>query len=221
MKTKYKMCIIVGYFLLTFMLVLYSNFHYFFFYLLFYASVLLPIFFPIFLIICGIFKKNKKWITGLILITIELIVVIFIMISISTPIKTVGSNLNLNLYDSEIVSKKSTKGFFGDGIYYIVIDCKNSKKEVLEQISNRWKLLPFTDNLNLIMYERNSNYHYRLAQDVGLPKIEDGYYLFVNRYFNAKNKYQDDDLFDYHSFDFTLAVYDKKTDLLYYFEYDT
>ncbi len=222
MKNKYKLWIIEGYFLLVFILALSSNFkfHYFFFYFLLYTGVLLPIFFPIFLIASGIFEKNRKWITGLILITIEVIVIILIMLSMSSPIETVVSNLNLNLYDSKIVSDKSTKGFFGDGMYYIVIDCKKSKEKISEQISNSWKSLPFTNNLNLIMYEEN-NYHYHLAQDIVLPRIEDGYYLFVNRHSSAKSKYQDDDLFDYHSFDFTLAIYDIKTALLYYFEYDT
>lgn len=219
MKNKYKVFIIGSYFLLTFILALFSNLQYFFFYILFYASALLPIFFPIFLITCGIFEKNRKWVTGLILITIEMIAIIFIMIPMCSPIKTVVNNLNLNLYDSKIVSEKSTKGFFGDGMYYIVIDCKKSKEKVLEQLNNRWELFPLTNNLNLIMYEGNNNYH--LAQDIGLPEIEDGYYLFINKHSSAKNKYRDDDLFDDHSFDFILAIYDIKTDLLYYFEYDT
>lgn len=190
-----------------------------FIYILYSVIFFIPLF-PMLMIVLSIVNKNKKWIIGIILIILEFITYFLVHFSeIRTPKNTIKENLHLNIYDSVTIKEISNKGFFGDGYNYIKIDCSSNSSKILEQIMN-WKTLPLTENLNLIMYG-GDNYHYNLSDEISLPKIEKGYYYFVNNHDKAISRFEDSDLFDLGSFNFTVAIYDCKTNVLYYYEYDT
>lgn len=118
-------------------------------------------------------------------------------------------------------------GFHGDGEKFakIVFDNKNGL-DILSQIekSNRWNKLPLTENLNLIMYggvKDNIEYSYNLAEKSEIPEIKNGYWYFIDRHSESLHPEKDNELFDRHSFNFTIAMYDTNNNTLYYFEFDT
>lgn len=54
-----------------------------------------------------------------------------------------------------------------------------------------------------------------------VPKIENGYYCFVDRHSQSKDKKDDSPLLNRYSINCSLAIYDTDTNLLYYLELDT
>ena len=55
----------------------------------------------------------------------------------------------------------------------------------------------------------------------GIPVIDEGYYFFYDRHDQAKDRYDDSDLFGRPSFNFTFAVYDTKENKLYICKFNT
>lgn len=122
-----------------------------------------------------------------------------------------------------IVDKKDTHGFFGDGSFYLILDC-SEKAEQAKQLVKDWKPFPLTENLQLIMYDSSKDgvhYSYNLSEEAHWPTIHNGVYKFVDRYKGAIDPSDDTDLFSRYSFNFSIASYDLDTNTLYYFEFDT
>lgn len=116
----------------------------------------------------------------------------------------------------------SRGGFHGDGSYYLILDCSGNKEKALENLTD-WKELPLPENLNLIMYggeKDGMTYGYYLAEEAKMPVVENGYYYFCDRHSESTDSSDASELFDRHSFNFSLAVYDSDTDMMYYFEFD-
>ncbi|MBQ8391453.1 MAG: hypothetical protein IJX50_02775 [Clostridia bacterium] len=124
--------------------------------------------------------------------------------------------------DFSVVEELDTHGGFqGEGSHYLILDCSGNKQKALEIIED-WNKLPLTKNLNHIMYgEEDINYEINLAKEAHIPKIENGYYVFVDSQLEGKDNSDDSELFNRSSFNFEIAIYDCDTDRMYYFEYDT
>lgn len=125
----------------------------------------------------------------------------------------------------KIVEEDSHGGFPADGETMIEYDCS---KVDIEVDKVKLKKLPLSENLNLIMYggkKDGRTYMYNLASKSGIPNIEDGYYYFFDdygKYYKDIDDYNSDKkLFDRHSFNFTLIMFDSNTKHLYYYEFDT
>ena len=118
-------------------------------------------------------------------------------------------------------------GFHGDGEKFAKIEFDNNNGlNVLTQIekNDRWKKMPLTENLNLIMYgggKDNVEYAYNIAKKSGIPEIKNGYWYFIDRHSESKHPEKDMELFDRHSFNFTISLYDADNNTLYYLEFDT
>lgn len=126
--------------------------------------------------------------------------------------------------DFEVVEELDTHGGFqGEGSHYLILDCSDNKEKALELI-NDWNKLPLSENLNLVMYGGEKDgviYGYELAKEAHIPKIENGYYIFVDSQAEGKDNGDDSELFNRYSFNFEIAIYDCDTDRMYYFEFDT
>ena len=113
-------------------------------------------------------------------------------------------------------------GFHGDGDYVVKANCQEEQQKILSQL-NGWNEFPLSENIQLIMYggERDDvTYSYNLAQKANIPKIDNGYYYFLNRHSDAVNEHSDD-IFDKYSFNFTLVLFDTDNSMFYYYEFDT
>lgn len=124
---------------------------------------------------------------------------------------------------SIIDESDSHSGPLGDGSYRLILDCSRNKEKAMENIKG-WARLPLSENLNLIMYggEKDGvSYGFDLAEDAKMPQISNGFYRFYDRHSKSTDSSDDSELFNRYSFNFSLAVYDTDTDILYYFEFDT
>ena len=132
--------------------------------------------------------------------------------------------LNTKIISGDIIKNEDTHdGFLGDGDRIIVIKYNDdSVNSLLSNIQDngKWSKFPLDENLNLLMYGGKIGdmyYGYEFAKKVGIPKIEHGYYYFVNKQTND----QDTDILLSRSQNFEIAIFDSDNNTLYYFEQDT
>lgn len=154
-------------------------------------------------------------------ILLALIVVLSIIgCKSSSTIEYIKKEINLDISKCHIIEDNDEhSGFLGDGEYFVKAECLDNDENIINQI-NSWNVLPLSKNLQLIMYGGNG-YNYELAKSVGIPEINNGYYYFIDRHSESVDKQSDIDLFNRYSFNFTLALYDNDTNILYYYELDT
>ena len=121
-----------------------------------------------------------------------------------------------------VTESDSHGGFLGDGLYALVLDCGQNRDRALETVED-WRSLPLSEPLRLMMYggEKNGVVYGYLGEENLLPEIENGWYFFEDRHSESTDPADDAPLLDRYSFNFSLAVYDADTDILYYFELDT
>ncbi len=126
--------------------------------------------------------------------------------------------------DFTVVEENDTHGgFLGDGEYYLIMDCSDNTEKALENIEG-WNKLPLSENLELAMFggeKDGETYGYMLSEHAHMPKIENGYYFFEDRFDGAENPNDDSELLSRYSFNFSLAVYDCDTNIFYFFAFDT
>lgn len=117
-------------------------------------------------------------------------------------------------------------GFLGDGDMFMVLDCSELGGG-LEESMSAWRELPMSDELHLNLFgdtvveKDGTSYDYNgLLLDYGIPDVKNGLYFFNNRNNEAKGKV-DEDIYHAISYNFTFALYDSETRMLYYYELDT
>ena len=107
-------------------------------------------------------------------------------------------------------------GFHGDGSSLHVYHYTDSSMQPEMEESELWKKLPLSENvLNLI---RNT-----IGNECAeaIPEVTNGYYFFYDRHSQAQNPYDESELWNRHSINCTVAIYDADEDILYVFEEDT
>lgn len=167
--------------------------------------------------------KKKRYL--IIIIFLLIVATLYFIVCKNYPItEYIKKEINLDISSCNILLDKDTHGgFLGDGERIVKADCSDSYKDILSQITN-WNELPLSRNLKLIMYggyKGDMYYGYELAEKNGIPKIENGYYLFIDRHDSVTDEHSDKDLFSRYSFNFTIAFYDLDTNYFYYYEFDT
>ena len=111
-------------------------------------------------------------------------------------------------------------GFNGDGDYFAKIKCSDLD---YKKLSNNWKKLPLTEELNKVMEMKQCDDKEckNVYEKYSIPNIENGYYYFLNRHSESNNKYDDTNLNTDSSWNFTLAIMDMNSNIIYYYELDT
>lgn len=66
-----------------------------------------------------------------------------------------------------------------------------------------------------MMYESD------LAEKLDMPKIQNGYWIFIDRYNNEKRVTDGEELFPRYSANYTVGIYDAESNILYYCKYDS
>ena len=129
--------------------------------------------------------------------------------------------LGVNLTDGHTVEEEDTHGgFLGDGDTTLILTFTGENRTALEEEiaeTDGWKALPLTENLNQAVYEERFG---DLFEDVP-QDLTDGWYYFLDRHSEAEDPKDDSGLFGRGSFNFTLAIYDKGSGVLYCYEMDT
>ena len=123
-----------------------------------------------------------------------------------------------------IVKEEDTHGgFHGDGMYFLELDCSDEKENALELVSG-WKKVPFSQNIEIMLYGGDSDrvvYKSEIAAEAKIPRIENGYYYFCDRHSESTASSDDMNLFSRASYNFTIVIYDADNHRMYYLKYDT
>lgn len=134
--------------------------------------------------------------------------------------KDIISDLNLNKDKCKILETTDThEGFLGDGDYFARIKCSKIEDKILK----KWNKLPLSDSLKEVteMKHCDSKSCEDIYKRYNIPNIENGYYYFEDRHSESTNTFDDSDINNRPSYNFTLAILDKDTNTIYYYELDT
>lgn len=125
-------------------------------------------------------------------------------------------------------SSDSYGGFHGDGQLFVSIHFSDG--HIAEALSeNRaWRSLPLSGTLTALVYgirTEDSQTGPYLKDSGGaalFPEIRHGYYYFIDRQAEqGGDSHNDSGVLDRYSLNFTIAVYDTDTNIMYYAELDT
>ena len=123
----------------------------------------------------------------------------------------------------------SHSGFHGDGasLQTWTFEDESLLKQI--QADSAWKTLPLTENLEAVLY--GVTYEEGLSvttigpyvsfSEEQLPRVEHGYYYFVDCQAESEQQHSDEQIMERASFNFSIAIYDTDTNTLYYVEVDT
>ncbi len=130
-----------------------------------------------------------------------------------------NKSLDIDVSKCIKTNKKDTHGgFLGDGETFMLLDCS----AIDDQVFSEWKPLPLPDVLKKRIYEDICCYDECVTTSVrySIPEFSDGYYFFNNRHDEAESK-DDLNIYEPYSYNFTIAIFDKTSKQLYYYELDT
>ena len=162
--------------------------------------------------------------TKLIILLIACVVVLTILtidIFQNNKLKRISNKIELDISKCNIDNEEDTHGgFLGDGHYFIQINCSHA---FLEELSSNWKELPLSTELqkatSLKMCENNGCKD--IYERYSIPNIENGYYYFIDRHNESRDKYDDTNLNNRSSLNYTVALLDIDTNIIYFYELDT
>ncbi|MBR5370490.1 MAG: lipoprotein [Bacilli bacterium] len=149
---------------------------------------------------------------------IVLLIILFLVTGCSN--NRVISNLGLNKDNCRVLEEKDTHGgFLGDGDYFARIKCS----KIEDKLNKRWKELPISDELKEVteMEHCDSKSCEDIYKRYNIPNVKNGYYYFKDRHSESTNTYDDTDINNRSSYNFTFAILDKDTNMIYYYELDT
>lgn len=146
---------------------------------------------------------------------------ILIICGCSSNNKNIISKIELDNNTCKIISEiDNHSGFNGDGDYFAKIECIDVK---YDKLSDNWKKLPLSDTLDTVskIDKCDSKGCMNIYEKYNIPNITNGYYYFLDRHQKSNNKYDDKNLNNRTSYNYTLAILDKDTNTIYYYELDT
>jgi len=117
--------------------------------------------------------------------------------------------------------ENSHEGFHGDGDTFLVFQTPDF------QPGESWQEFPLPENVSIALWGGrigDMQWGSLLTDDSGaplMPEVENGYYYFRDRHSKSTDETDPSALLDRSSFNFTLAVYDADSEMVYYFEKDT
>ena len=120
------------------------------------------------------------------------------------------------IWGDMLESKDTHGGFHGDGSSLSAYQYTDSSMEPEMEESVLWKKLPLSENVcNLL----NNSIGDECAN--AIPEVTNGYYFFYDRHSEARDPYNESDLWNRHSINCTVAIYDAENDVMYIYEMDT
>ncbi len=126
-------------------------------------------------------------------------------------LKHISKEINADVSGGEMIyGFDNHGGFHGDGHAYIEIKMPSSFEEELKD-NSEWQSLPMLEEVRgLCDYniDKCNGKDYERA----IPHVKNGFYYYINRSPDITKSYIPN---------FTVAVYDSDSDIMYYWEYDS
>lgn len=114
----------------------------------------------------------------------------------------------------EIINYSSEETFHGDGEVFYGFQFSSNDLENKIKNDDLWKQLPVSSTLEEIL--KKSNF-----ESFSVPEISNGYYFFLDRHSEAIDYYDEEKVLERNSMNYTLAIYDVDTQILYYIRYNS
>lgn len=118
---------------------------------------------------------------------------------------------------SKMEEKDIRVGFNGDGEALVkVYFSEKQAQKFTSNISNNshWNELPIPETLQHYVYDS-------INEDIKIPFINNGYWLFLDRHSKATDKYNYYEMFDRASLNYSIAIFDIDSNILYIYSLDT
>ncbi|MBO5328889.1 MAG: hypothetical protein J6B04_06925 [Clostridia bacterium] len=149
--------------------------------------------------------------------------------STATEHEIISKDLGVDVSKGQVqIYRDDHGGFHGDGETYAKITFSDESFYNAIQNNAEWARLPLTQILTVVVYGGtlpNGDSWESFIKDEDdkllIPSISDGYYFFKDRHIESKSEKEDSPIFDRYSMNFTLAIYDSQSKVLYFYEIDT
>lgn len=179
-------------------------------------------------------KIKKEGIKALLLIVLIICLCVLEGCKVNYPQNYLSEELKNDCTSASLSKEVDThSGFHGDGISFYVLEFEN--EDFLNEImkDSRWNKLPLSENLTAILYGNAYDTTKADVKVVGpyvtggendqplFPVVENGYYYFEDRQDESGNPQDDSKVLDRESMNFTIAIYDLDSRILYFCEYDS
>ena len=118
---------------------------------------------------------------------------------------------------AKMEEKDTHGGFHGDGeaLAKIYFSDKQAEKFISKIENNiHWNKLPIDEILQTCITNNS-------IEDMVIPFVENGYWFFLDRHSKATNKYNYNDMFNRASLNYSVAIFDKESNILYIYSLDT
>lgn len=169
-------------------------------------------------------KINKIFVVFLSLV---ILLSSIIQTSRNPKIKILKALSIFNLSGTVLYYTDTHGGFHNDGTTYIELNFPdNLYLEAIKQ-SSKWHPLPLNKELATLVYgksDENISIGSFLTNEDGkllFPPIENGYYYFKDRNSESVDNQDSSKILKRNSFNFTIAIYNEDTKMLYFCELDT
>ena len=139
----------------------------------------------------------------------------FLFVGCGSDLNSIEKTMNIKLDGCSIISSTDThSGFLGDGDYFAKIECSNY------DMVNNWKDFPLSSNILKVMDMEQCDDKMCLSvfQRYNIPVVGVKY-RFVDRHSKASDKFDDSDLVNRSSYNFSIGIFDGKN--IYIYELDT
>lgn len=122
----------------------------------------------------------------------------------------IGRELGVDLRSGTLIRfEDSHGGFHGDGLTAAEVELDGVAENLADAAG--WKPLPLSENAAQAV---------RVCKGENVP-AEQGWYYLYDRHSESGNPYDDTELHNRFSWNFTMAVYDSRQGRLYYYKLDT
>lgn len=157
--------------------------------------------------------------------------IVFTACAPADPVRECSKALGVDLSGGVIQRAEDTHGgFHGDGSTFVsIVFDKEAGAAIAAQLesANHWSPLPLTKTLHALAYGESTAasqigpFVVDASGDALFPAVKNGWYFFLDRQASDQKQQDKTSLLDRYSFNFTFAVYDQDSAVLYYYELDT
>lgn len=160
---------------------------------------------------------KKFTIIGIIMCSIAFAIYVIIDIRYGWHIE-IASKIEIKIPLSAKLELKNTHGgFHGDGEAFAKIFFTQEQSEKVEnriKKNQHWRKLPLSE----IVASSTGIFD----KEMKIPEIENGYWFYLDRSSEAKDKNDENDMYNgRYSHNYSVAVFDSDKNILYYYELDT
>lgn len=140
-------------------------------------------------------------------------------------LQELSQTLSVDLSQGTVVEETDDHGgFHGDGERWVEISLEEEISSALEEAG--WQELPLPEPLEAALYgvtkvEGDRTIAEGPCFQREIPRVSNGYYFFQDRHSEATDPTDPEELMERNSFNFTVALYDRDSQTLYYGEEDT